>query len=283
MDQLGEGNLIPGINKPELALEFRSLFLEAEKQITLVGLGSGIETAEAAELFAGAANLAEAVELEAGFGEWMLALLGVLAAGVSPKPRAGEIDLSTTKEVPLVPLSEGQLDSLARAEFEAARAGTVAAMGGTATYSMTWINGVQDAGTSFTIKQWYLSGGPFCHSTMAPSPPGTVFEVNSTQSLAWYNSTFGGEPLTNGFLVIQTPKGYVGVNIHVPAKVFGFGTPPYYQVFWGNSADDIDWKTPVDNPAQPYTFPTDAIGYKIRIAPVASDSTLTLTVTLQHT
>ncbi|KAK1973249.1 hypothetical protein LZ30DRAFT_42272 [Colletotrichum cereale] len=111
------------------------------------------------------------------------------------------------------------------------------------------------------------------------TPTPLTFEVPTV--LSWYNSLFFGEQSSDGWLVVKTPKGLVGVNIHVPVRVASIGTEPYYQVWHDESGADvpnpIPWTTPVDDPAKPYTFPS-SVGYQVTVKPTSSGTTLFVNV-----
>jgi hypothetical protein len=154
---------------------------------------------------------------------------------------------------------------------------------GAATYSITWMNSVQDSRDTITVDKWYISGGPFTHSTIVPTDAGTVISPHGFEQLGWFNNSFGGEPVTNGYLVLKTPYGFVGINIHAPARVFSIGNPPYYEVFMSSTGDDeLVWRNPVPNPSVKYTFPSEKVGYNITITPSASETTLFLTVNIKQ-
>ena len=80
-----------------------------------------------------------------------------------------------------------------------------------------------------------------------------------------------------------TTDNHFGVKIKLPLQVIGAGDRPYYETAYhvGSSGGDPDWKKPVDNPAEPYTFPSDA-GFKIVVSPVSEHTSLNLTVSISN-
>lgn len=152
---------------------------------------------------------------------------------------------------------------------------------GVATYSLTWLNGDPNASDVITVNDWRSSVSPFSHTTVSPDPVGTVFAFNHTENLGWYDNTFGGEPVSNGYIILNGPNGRFGVQIHMPARVFSIGTPPYYEVFYSNDGTaPVTWTNPVSDPSQRYTFP-DSIGFSVTVQPLASDTTLSVTMLIK--
>ena len=152
-----------------------------------------------------------------------------------------------------------------------------------AEYVINVVNLCQN-GDNFTVEKWRNSEAPFAHHVNNPDVPGTQMKPNVNQTLSWYDNTFGGEPISNGYMIIKTPKGRFGVNLHVPARTFALGTSPYYQIWHNESGEAFSEKSwPFETPGNavtPYNFPA-AVGYNVRIEPEHEAHQLKLSVTIQ--
>ncbi|KAI8184548.1 hypothetical protein K4K51_012430 [Colletotrichum sp. SAR 10_75] len=284
INELASGQIFPSVMNGQEASTLYANYFEGDNQITMMNLEGGVEESTAAELQEGAENLSEVlVEVGEEIVEFFAAL--VTTASEAKGDSKGKASKTRSKLLNKRVENPSAVIAASLAKGRAFRAKSerdiVMIRAGVATYSLTWLNGDPNASDVITVNDWRSSVSPFSHTTVSPDPVGTVFAFNHTENLGWYDNTFGGEPVSNGYIILNGPNGRFGVQIHVPARVFSIGTPPYYEVFYSNDGTaPVTWTNPVSDPSQRYTFP-DSIGFSVTVQPLASDTTLSVTMLIK--
>ena len=113
-------------------------------------------------------------------------------------------------------------------------------------------------------------------TTIIKSPDQTLDGGSGNETLSWEQSASNfGTGNYSADLLYKTKDGVVfGVRIHVPVQVLMIGRAPYYSTW----LKDGDWTE--SEPANPYDFDSNKLGFNCKVVPVAGHRSLYLTVTI---